>query len=745
MSLALAASQSLDNAHPDDPGMPHFLPGPSPDGAAPPATRLRAPQPAELPVSPQPSENSPPAASPRADAAPAAATRRPADEGASSDVVPPPAAEEKACVASRRRKRRVSLCAAAERTAAPALEGAEASDSPAPGVSPSSRGRCSSAASGSQSELMALLGVEPPGGNSLLSSSPFTQVRVTSQLLRRGIHTAVQRQSKSGRFNASQVAVQWAVSQTSAGEDRREVFRRILKKSPEQRTDVELVYLQEWARRVRFSDAEQLAHIKMDLLCRVMKMATIAEDQLVCMQGDEGDNFYIVFSGSCLCYVVIEGKKRHAMPTDRPVTEQERLDDEAIRESMRQALLQFHEAETLARLKEEAAARLSRGGKPPAEEPSAGQESCAAEAVASAHAKEAPHADGSEDPSSSASTARRKLPPKATHTRSTSSVGPPAASGKQKYVFKMVREQVENDCFGEMALLFAAPRAASVVCNDDCELVCISRNDYNQVLKGSMQATFQLRARFLSTLPIFDQVHLSTLNKIASVMAKVVYQPGDDVLKLESEHMVMKGDMILIVEDGSLALQEAGSSSHPTRCLLILGKGTVWGASDEPIGLRRGKIQLVAQTECSILRCKREGLIHQAGRNCVADMAAQEMAMRRASLLDVPAATLKSQLEWASHKPTPSISSVASKTTLATLHSRVPKFVQPSLSPSCSLDDRAMRRSPSQTTFTRAAAAVQRTRGGRRDILQLLEQRQERVERQLQHRHIFGLGLLSTQ
>ena len=131
---------------------------------------------------------------------------------------------------------------------------------------------------------------------------------------------------------------------------------------------------------------------------------------------------------------------------------------------------------------------------------------------------------------------------------------------------------------GEMALLFSAPRSASVLCDDDeCELVQISAADYKEVLKGSMQKTFRQRAKFLQTLPIFSRFHHQALMRIASHMSKEVYGPGQDVLSGSSGSSTgivtsSLKDHVTIVEEGSLALVEAGSATMPPRCLLVLGK-----------------------------------------------------------------------------------------------------------------------------------------------------------------------------
>eukprot|EP00966_Prymnesium_polylepis_P030728 715246-Prymnesium_polylepis.1 len=190
-------------------------------------------------------------------------------------------------------------------------------------------------------KLMSLLGVQPPGSKSQLSGTPMLQVREMRKttLFKRGVES-VRADLSHTRASASAVALGWVLGKSPVvAEDHRAPFRRILEKEPEERTTVEQIYLQDWARRIRFADAEVSAHIKMDLLVQVMRLVPPSDDSVVCVQGDEGDNFYIVFSGSVSCYLVTSGKTRAPMPTDREPLAIELQQDEDDRAEMKAALV----------------------------------------------------------------------------------------------------------------------------------------------------------------------------------------------------------------------------------------------------------------------------------------------------------------------------------------------------------------------------------------------------------------------
>ena len=152
-----------------------------------------------------------------------------------------------------------------------------------------------------------------------------------------------------------------------------------------------------------------------------------------------------------------------------------------------------------------------------------------------------------------------------------------------------------------------------------------------------------------------------------------------------------------------------------------------------------GELQLMSQGECVLLRCARAGLIQQAGRKCLKAMAQQEEATRRASLLDVPRPRLVT--------PTTSDTLTRSRTAPAfeRLHALGPRPEEPAkvrlereLAP-MAIPTPSRATLARSTAFARSAAMVQRGNGRSRDLFELLQQREARIEQQLQYRQLCGL------
>ena len=72
------------------------------------------------------------------------------------------------------------------------------------------------------------------------------------------------------------------------------------------------------------------------------------------------------------------------------------------------------------------------------------------------------------------------------------------------------------ESFGDAALLFCMPRGASVVAEEGAELVSIDRAHYAAIVqRGSGAGKARERAAFLSSLPIFSQLHLQHVVSVA--------------------------------------------------------------------------------------------------------------------------------------------------------------------------------------------------------------------------------------
>lgn len=88
-----------------------------------------------------------------------------------------------------------------------------------------------------------------------------------------------------------------------------------------------------------------------------------------------------------------------------------------------------------------------------------------------------------------------------------------------------------GEAFGELALLYNAPRAATITALSNCKLFCLDRSTFNHVVKD---ATVKKRKRyetFLSKVDLLDTMEPYERSKIADVIEAKEYKKGEYIIR----------------------------------------------------------------------------------------------------------------------------------------------------------------------------------------------------------------------
>jgi len=115
----------------------------------------------------------------------------------------------------------------------------------------------------------------------------------------------------------------------------------------------------------------------------------------------------------------------------------------------------------------------------------------------------------------------------------------------------------QGDLFGDLALLYNAPRAATVIAVKPSVVWCIDRATFNNLVKNALRQAKERRLEFLKSVEVLKTLDPDQLSKLVDVLRErrfgdgvIVIQEGDD------------GDEFYILEKGHCRASKGGEFLH---------------------------------------------------------------------------------------------------------------------------------------------------------------------------------------
>jgi cAMP-dependent protein kinase regulator len=108
-----------------------------------------------------------------------------------------------------------------------------------------------------------------------------------------------------------------------------------------------------------------------------------------------------------------------------------------------------------------------------------------------------------------------------------------------------VKEYFPGDSFGELALLYNAPRAASIVAREDGISWTLDRETFNNIVKESAIKKRERYEAFLKSVSILKQIEPYELSQICDALKPKKFSAGDCIIQQNDE-----GDEFFIIEEG---------------------------------------------------------------------------------------------------------------------------------------------------------------------------------------------------
>lgn len=135
----------------------------------------------------------------------------------------------------------------------------------------------------------------------------------------------------------------------------------------------------------------------------------------------------------------------------------------------------------------------------------------------------------------------------------------------------VVKTCVKGDLFGELALLYNCPRAASVQCREAAVLWELDRATFNNIVMEGVQRKRNQCLTVLSSVPLFAEISRTELENIIDAL-KMERRPHGDVIITQGE----VGEHFYIVYEGQVVASKVTEES-PDPVMMIHQAGDYFG------------------------------------------------------------------------------------------------------------------------------------------------------------------------
>lgn len=117
-----------------------------------------------------------------------------------------------------------------------------------------------------------------------------------------------------------------------------------------------------------------------------------------------------------------------------------------------------------------------------------------------------------------------------------------------------------GEAFGELALLYNAPRAASIKANEDCSLFTLDRETFNHIVKDAAVKQRKKYYDFISNVDLLESLDDYEKNKICDCLQIQTYQGGNYIIHEgdsgDTFYFVVKGECIATKRNKQLQTDE---------------------------------------------------------------------------------------------------------------------------------------------------------------------------------------------
>ena len=156
-----------------------------------------------------------------------------------------------------------------------------------------------------------------------------------------------------------------------------------------------------------------------------------------------------------------------------------------------------------------------------------------------------------------------------------------------------------GESFGELALLYNAPRAATIRAKTDCTCWALDRECFNNIVKDAAMKKREKYENTLKKVEILESVDPYELGQICDALKAVIFKKGEYIIK-QGE----KGDIFYILDEGQAHAEKVLEEGKKAENVKSYESGGYFGE----LALLKGEpraASVVADTNCKCLSLDR--------------------------------------------------------------------------------------------------------------------------------------------
>lgn len=202
--------------------------------------------------------------------------------------------------------------------------------------------------------------------------------------------------------------------------------------------------------------------------------------------------------------------------------------------------------------------------------------------------------------------------------------------GVQTFVKRIEKE----DFFGELAVMYDVPRAATVTADTDVTVLTLNREDlFKTISSDRIQKMRRVaRAQFLSGIALFQPLNLKQKVAVAEHLKSKQWNAGEAICR-QNEHISGESQCMYIIEDGDCGVSKQGKGKADGGTVHTMKPGQSFGMLGLLYGAPRAA-SITALTPCKTLSITYDELLKTCGKDL---MVLMRTAVRQHLVRMIPA------------------------------------------------------------------------------------------------------------